>query len=834
MEQHEHAAPHPAVPDVELSALREAGKSWPSAPEPTDGSSSDLSTRTMQRGAHMGDKFVRVQQPREFRHVRRGEVQATQAVPRAQGPFGRYLIALRAFAIGDPLSNELAIHERLTKVKALAVLSSDALSSVAYATESMLGVLVLAGLTALGYSLGIALAIAALFAIVAVSYRQTIKAYPKGGGSYIVASDNLGPIAGLIAGASIMIDYTLTVAVSISAGVLALVSLDSGLAPYQLLMDIGFVILLVLGNLRGIRESGSIFMIPTYLFVGGMYLVIVLGAARLFGIAGLPAMHVPPQPHYPAIESISVFLILRAFASGCTALTGVEAISDGTPAFQPVEWRNARATLSLLALIAITTFGGVTLLVHKLGLLPDPTGTPTLLSKLAFVVGGTPLLWYVQITTALILALAANTAYSDFPRLCYFMARDRYLPQQFTHRGDRLSYSNGIMALTVLALILIVLFSGSVDKLVNLYVIGVFASFTLSQAGMVWRWWSKREDGWRKGLALNGSGGVVTALVLVITAVTKFALGAWIVVILVPLLVLGFLQIHRHYRHSEKLLRPQAPPGPDSYHHTLIIVPSRESEEASAAWTYANNMHAERIILVTPHAMSPAGSTDERRPPDAPVAARLPIVESVTIAATAESVRALIKERRRQDPHSTFTVIVPASAYHTYWQLEQSVGVSVAALGPQCFLPARRRTVIVLVTNLNQSTLEALAYTRSLMQDRVVAVHVAADMEDDNDAMRERWKAWGEHLPLTLISSPYRAVVGPMLSYVKALEQQAPDDLVTVVLPEVVPASVWERALYGRTARRLRSLLLQRSRTAVVSVPFLLGQQSAVDERQPT
>ena len=414
--------------------------------------------------------------------------------------------------------------ERLSKVKALAVLSSDALSSVAYATEQTLAVLLLAGVAALALSPGIGAAIVLLLVVVGLSYRQTIRAYPRGGGSYIVASDNLGHVPGLIAGASLMTDYILTVAVSVSAGVGAVTSAFPSLGRYTVPLGLLVILLLVFGNLRGIREAGTLFAAPTYLFITAMAALILFGIVHLLTQGAAvpePLRHSNyygplPVPGYGLAGIGGAFLIARAFASGCTALTGVEAISDGVPAFKPPEWRNARTTLMIMVGILAVTFAGITFLAHQFQLqpnyIPGSGGLPpqlesshnysgpyqTVLSKLAHVVfGGGPAYFYVQATTAVILALAANTSFSDFPRLLYFMARDKFAPSQFTSLGDRLAFSNGIVTLGVVAGILYVVFAGSTDALIPLYTIGVFLAFTLSQAGMVEHWRRLSRMGWR-------------------------------------------------------------------------------------------------------------------------------------------------------------------------------------------------------------------------------------------------------------------------------------------------------------------------------------------------
>ncbi|MFN2462949.1 MAG: APC family permease [Candidatus Dormibacteria bacterium] len=539
-------------------------------------------------------RFTRNDKAGLEREEKTGVLRATVRAERPAEGFGRVVADLRSVVLGKPLASSRAAHERLTKVKALAVLSSDALSSVAYATEQTQAVLLLAGASALFISPYLGAAIVALLLIVGASYRQTIRAYPKGGGSYIVASDNIGPLAGLIAGASLMTDYILTVAVSVSAGIGAVISALPGLAPFTVPLGLTVIGLIVMANLRGIKEAGTIFTAPTYLFVFGMLVMIALGVVHVI----TQGTHVDPSirdSNYTggAIEGLGVILVLRAFASGCTALTGVEAISDGVPAFKAPEWRNARTTLMYMVGILAITFAGVTLLAHAFDLRPSyQAGTPglnphllhadayqTTLSKLAHVVfGNGPGYIYIQATTALILALAANTSFSDFPRLLYFMARDKYAPSQFGSLGDRLAFSNGIITLGVLAAILYTVFKGSTDALIPLYTIGVFLSFTLSQGGMVVRWWrlgrsgdAEERKGWRQKLAMNLTGAVATFVVLLIAAYTKFLAGAWVVVALIPVLVLVFLAIHRHYLSARGRLQAETPLTPGDVHPVAVV-----------------------------------------------------------------------------------------------------------------------------------------------------------------------------------------------------------------------------------------------------------------------
>jgi amino acid transporter len=408
--------------------------------------------------------------------------------------------------------------------------------------------------------------------VVVISYRQTIRAYPHGGGSYIVASDNLGPTAGLVAGCSLMTSYTLTVAVSVASGVDAVISAVPSMGTYRVEMCLFFIVLLTFGNLRGIRESGSIFALPTYLFIFGIAAMVLTIVIKL-ATGGLHHA----QPHVgQATQALSVILILRAFASGATALTGVEAISDGVPAFQPPEWRNARRTLEWMGLILGLMFLGITVATYLLGIAakdPSQPGYETVISQLAHAGFGNSVGYaYVAVTTTAILVLAGNTAFSDFPRLLFFMARDDYAPHQFRRMGDRLAYSNGIVVLGLLACILVAVFHGDVSRLIPLYAVGVFTAFTMSQAGMVVRWLRKREPGWRRGLPVNIVGTVTTGLVFLITGTFKFTQGAFIIVILVPLLVLGARAVHRHYRDMRELVATETPLDPDQV-RTVCIVP---------------------------------------------------------------------------------------------------------------------------------------------------------------------------------------------------------------------------------------------------------------------
>ena len=658
-----------------------------------------LEVREKRRGRRPGDAYVRIVRPfeEEFERTETGHLVATEETLLERSGWQRRIGHLRGFLFGRPISSEREEHERLTKAKALAVFSSDNISSSAYATEEMMRVLVVAGVGAFSLIMPLTIVIAVVLAIVGTSYRQTIKAYPNGASSYIVAGDNLGVGAGLVAAAALLIDYTLTVAVSVSAGVAAITSIVPELFDQRVVISVLIVGMLTLGNLRGVRESGTIFMAPTYL-----YLVVVLGMLG-FGIVqlatGALAPYSPPEAWLAAetsTQALGLFLVLRAFSSGAVALTGVEAISDGVPAFKPPEWRNARITLTWAVILFGTLFVGISLLVSALGIVPDPTEQQTVLSILTrHLMGDGAYLVVVQVSTALLLTLAANTSFADFPRLSSFLARDGFMPRQFGLRGDRLAFSTGILALAGLAVVLLVAFQASVTALIPLYTLGVFVAFTLSQSGMVRRWWHRREPGWRRGLAINGVGAATTGVIVLIVASSKFLQGAWVVMLLVPFLVLLLVSIRRHYR---------------------------------------------------------------------------------------------------------------------------SVAAAIAASPHQLARSTTKPIVVVPIARLDMPALDALGFARSISSEPL-AVHVAYDP----DTAREISNAWAEvggGTELVIVESPYRAMVGPFLRYLDALQQQDPDRRILVILNEVVPRRWWDLLLHNQTALRLKLRLFLRRNTIVADVPY--------------
>lgn len=664
----------------------------------------DLSGKQQVQGKLSGDRYVRVvrQQGDDFERAGPGHLVATEESMQVRGPIKSKLIQIKRVLIGQPLTTASAAHERLTKTKALAVLSSDALSSVAYATEEILRVLLVAGgLAVLNVSLPIAAAIIVLMIVVGVSYRQTIKAYPHGGGSYIVAKDNLGDMPALTAGASLLTAYTLTVAVSIAAAVAALISAFPALDDHQVLLGVGLIALVTLLNLRGIRESGSIFAVPTYLFLFGIGTMIIVGFVRN-AMEGFEVQHTQLQNNDLAgAGALTAFVVLRAFSSGCAAMTGVEAISDGVPAFQPPEWKNARATLTVMISILAVTFAGITFLAHQFGAVPMEAGQEgyeTVVSQIArHTFGGANLAYYfIQFATMAILVLGANTAYSDFPRLSYFLARDRFMPRQFTFRGDRLAFTTGIVTLGVLAAGVLVAYGGTVEHLIPLYAVGVFASFTISQFAMFTRWQRLREPGWKTGRIVNLVGASVTGLVTLIVLVSKFKAGAWQTPVVIALLILMMRAIYKHYMNASRELATSTPLEPDLIYHTVVVP----------------------------------------------------------------------------------------------------------------------------VSSVNRVARQTLAYAASI-SDNVTAVHIS-DEEDDIEAFRTAWSKLELRIPLVIIESPYRQLVGPLLKYIDEIDKQRSHDTLTVVLPEFIARHWWEHLLHNQTALRIKAALLFRPGTVVTSVPYHL------------
>jgi amino acid transporter len=625
--------------------------------------------------------------------------------------------ALKRLIVGPPIASSEEQHTRLGRPTALAVFASDAISSTAYATEELLLVLVpVAGLAALDSLTPISIVVAVLLVLVISSYRQTIYAYPTGGGSYIVSRENLGVGASLVAGASLLVDYILTVAVSISAGIAAITSAFAPLRPYRVQLCLVALGLMMLANLRGTKESGRLFAPPVYLYVVSLACLIVYGLTQsFFGDLG------PMEPNQEALNELAhehgtpfgpngdplfmaagLFILLRAFSSGAVALTGIESIANGVPAFKKPESKNAAATLVTMGCILGTFFLGISILASRIKptvLEPGAEDYQTLLSIMGrWVYGdGNPMYFILQISTFAILILAANTAFADFPRVSSIIAADGFLPRQLTNRGDRLVFSNGIVVLSLIAGGLIVLFRGDTSALIPLYAVGVFTCFTLSQAGMVIHHRRLREPGWQYKQIFNLVGAVATGIVAIVVVVSKFTIGAWIPVVLIPLIVLLFKGINRHYVRVRNALLV-----PDDY-----------------------------------------------------------------------------RSRRH------------------------------------------RHTVIVLVGQVHRGVLDAITYARSLAPDRIMGVSIVHD-DEQADALQAQWAHFEIPVELRTIYSPYRELAGPVMAFINELDQEWPDDIVTVVVPEFVLKNWWEQLLHNQSALVLRTRLRMRPNTVVTAVPIHL------------
>ena len=579
--------------------------------------------------------------------------------------------------LGPALKTSQLTYERVSKRVALAVFSSDPISSTAYATEEILLVLVggsvAGGVLATGLALPVALAIVALLALLVISYRQVVDAYPSAGGAYVVSRDNFGNVTAAVAGAALLIDYVLTVAVSVSSGVAAMSSVfPDQLGPIRVEISVAFVVLLAWGNLRGIREAGRIFAIPTYVYVVSVGAMIVAGLWRLAAGDLDPIAYSPEQARLLAQEgavgAVTVFLVLRAFASGTTALTGVEAISNGVSAFRAPEAVNAKKTLMVMATIMGALFLGITYLAVQLDARPYKSGYPTVISQIARqVLGSGPAFILVQTATLLILVLAANTAFSGFPLLASFASSDALLPRQLRKRGHRLVYSNGIIALSAVAIFLIVAFKADTHALIPLYAVGVVTSFTLAQAGMTRRHLRLREPGWRSGMLINGVGAVVTGVALAVIVVGKFTQGAWMVVIAIPLLVWLLLRIQHTYGRELAQLKVQAsqrlaPPKP---RHEVVVLIEDLDQAALSALQYARQLNPLRItalhVAVDPDHARELGRLWARV--HIPIPLELVDAPDRNLLATVEEA---VAERVR--PDTEVTVLVPRRRYVGFWR----------------------------------------------------------------------------------------------------------------------------------------------------------------------
>jgi amino acid transporter len=746
------------------------------------------------------------------------------------------LSTLKRVVIGRPRSTRELKHQLLPKWMALPVFSSDPLSSVAYATEEMMIVLALAGAGAFSLVMPLATGVALLMAVVIVSYRQTVRAYPQGGGAYRVARENLGDLPGLTAASALLIDYSLTVSVSIAAGVAAITSAATVLAPYRLQMALLFVVLVAVANLRGVKEAGALFAIPTYTFVATMFVLILTGLARCIG--GCP--EAPITGVVEAEAGLGLFLVLRAFASGSTALTGVEAISDGVQAFRYPQSRNAATTLAVMGAIAVSMFLGISFLATHVGNVVAFDGMErTVNAQIALAVFGPGIGFImVQIVTAAILILAANTAYADFPRLASILAGDRFLPRQFVARGDRLVFSNGIVVLSTLAGLLLIAFDASLSRLIQLYVVGVFTSFTLSQLGMVRHWLKLRTPHWQRFAVVNGIGAATTGVVLVVVAVTKFTHGAWLVIVAIPLVVLMMARIHRHYSAVQLELiedvSESMPPRPVD----MIILLDQVDESVARALSYARATNPSRLLaFAVPQPDSDVEADWRRMIGDVPLRVLAPATDPR--AATEAILTAVTEHQAGAAGHFTTAVVAEtlsesmlevARSHRLALRLKAGLvgkGVIVTNVtapelpGPFVVQEPLEHHVVVLVSGVNRATNRALAFAQGLHATSVRAVSVNLETERSSEILQS-WDDWGMTIPLELLDSPFRSLTESVREYVRDLEPDGRRVVVTCVLPEFVLPAWVHRPLHNQTALQIKGMLLLERGVVVVSVPVPL------------
>lgn len=639
----------------------------------------DLTTREKKTGKRAGDHFMRISRPYRdlFKKVAPGRFVAT---PKSSAPSnlqGKIFQKVKRVFLGQPLFTDEEPFQRLSKIKALAIFGSDAISSSAYATEASLMVLVAAGNGALHISLFTAIAVAVLLTVVSFSYRQTVYAYPQGGGSYNVSRQNLGNLAGLVAAAALLIDYVMTVAVSIAAGSQAIISaaitsgyhdkVNSIIGSFPSFLNIGVVLsiifigLITLGNLRGVRESGTIFALPTYLFIFGF--IALLGIGIFKSITG--TLHPVVTPAQLAVaQPISLWLILRAFSAGAVAMSGTEAISNGVPVFKKPESKNAATTLTIMATLLGVFFVGISYLSNHMGLVP---GQQTIISQVAVAVFGNSVFYYVfQFATMGILVIAANTAFADFPRLSSLLARDNYLPHNFLVRGDRLAFSNGIIFLGVLSAVILIIFKGSVDSLIHLYAVGVFLAFSMSNTGMVVHWWRTRGKGWKTSILINGAGAILTTGILIIVVITKFAFGAWIIVLLIPVVVINFQLIHRHYENVRRQLRIIPGQLPPSTMNQLVIMPIDDINLASLrAISFARSISKNIFLLHISNNPEEADKIQKK------VDAYAPDIKLVNLESPLRTLiqplSTYIDVLQEQHPDTFFTIVLPEFIAAHWW-----------------------------------------------------------------------------------------------------------------------------------------------------------------------
>jgi len=744
---------------------------------------------------------------------------------------------LKRLVVGRPRATGEMHETLLSKTLALPIFASDLLSSVAYATEAALAVLLAASATAGHLVFPISLVIAAVLVIVALSYTRTVQAYQTSGGAYVVARDNLGTLPSLVAAAALLTDYILTVAVSVTAGVVALTSAAPSLSSHKVSLSLLFVAIITVANLRGVRESGILFALPTYGFVVAMFLMVGTGLSKC--ATGACAQAHVPNPIATGAGVVGVFVVLRAFASGSAALTGVEAVSNGVTAFRPPAGRNAAQTLLIMGAIAVTLFVGVSYLtVHMHA---APSNSVSVVSEIARAVfptsSWTSFMYYVvQGFTFAILVLAANTSYQGFPRLGAVLARDRYFPRQFINLGDRLVYSNGVIVLAVIASFLIWIFNANVLSLIHLYVVGVFTALTLSQAGMVRYWRRRQDDGWRWSLALNAVGAVATGVVAVVVIQAKFTAGAWAVIVAIPLMILGFYGVHRHYRKVERRVRAgvaAVAAAPPPTNDVVLYVESADAALQEALW-YARQIAADDFRAIhVPGSHSDPGirarfrSLTDIRPDlevlDPELGRPEAVIDYVWSLPRGESnfVTVVIPElfRRR--------TLLAAAERRTELALKlrllREPGVvitDVPVLAGDGHLPLPRRAVCrLLVSGAHAASLRAANYASTLGFADTEALFFAFDT-DESERMRTQWSATGIRMPLEIEEAPFRDIGDPLLRSLRGITAD-PDAVAVVIMPELIFSGP-QRLLHNQRALYIKRLLLFEPRVILTSVPYRL------------
>jgi amino acid transporter len=753
---------------------------------------------------------------------------------------------LKRLVVGRALASHKAEHQLLPKSLALPVFSSDPLSSNAYATEEMMLVLVTAGAAALTLRLPIALAIGLLLVIVVTSYRQTVRAYPQGGGSYIVARENLGTIPGLVAAAAILIDYSLTVAVSITAGTTAIASVaPDALVPLMVPIAIALVAFVTLANLRGVREAGMFFAVPTYGFV--LMIAITLATGFVECLTGCPVAETADLP-IDVEHALSWFLIARAFSSGATALTGVEAIADGVQAFRRPQSRNAATTLSVMAGMSITMFLGITALsvLLQVRITEEIAAEQPVLAQIGDTVfDGGFLYLALQAFTAGILILAANTAFQDFPRLASILANDRFMPSQFRNRGDRLVFSNGVVVLAVVAALLIWAFDAQLTRLIQLYVVGVFTAFTLSQTGMVRHWLKVRETNWKRSAVINGIGAVTTGVVLVIVTITKFQKGAWIVIVTMPMIVAFFLSVNRHYKRIAGILDVSRITGrarPANRFAVLVEDLGSATAEAIGYLRAVRPSQVEAFWVGDDAGFEEARELWRRRASRLGELEPLPGADRHLVRATRRMLRdrytatedfltVVIPERvtsgffrqalrgRRAFLLKTALLFVPGVVVTDVPYLERP-GQDPADR-PERPVEPERSVVLIPVSGVHDGTVRAVLYGRSLNPTAVEALFMQLDPGDRGEGLIEAWHQRDLDVPLVLVEAPFRDIGVPLLAEIRKHTSRG-DTVVTVVLPELIPRHWWEGFLHNQTGLFVKEMLLTEPNVVLTSVPFHL------------